>query len=67
VDDFNNMTVTIVVNPGETRATISIEIFDDDRLEGDEVFDVALEAGDTDGVIIGEPSLAQVSISSEDG
>ena len=67
MDDFNNMTVTIVVNPGETRATISIEIFDDDRLEGEEVFDAALEAGDTDGVVIGEPSLVQVSISSEDG
>jgi len=67
VDDFNNMTVTIVVNPGETRAIISIDIFDDNRLEGVEVFDVALEAGDTDGVIIGEPSLAEVSIFSEDG
>jgi len=67
VDDFNNMTVMIVVNPGEIRATISIEIFDDDRLEGEEVFDVVLEAEDTDGVVIGEPSLAEVSISSEDG
>ena len=67
MDDFNNMTVMIVVNPGEIRATISIEIFDDDRLEGEEVFDVVLEAEDTDGVVIGEPSLAEVSISSEDG
>jgi len=29
----------------------------------EEVFDVALETGDTECVIIGEPSLAQVSIS----
>jgi len=67
VDDFNSMTVVIVVSPGETMATFSIEIIDDDRLEGEEFFDVILEAGDTDGIVIGEPSLVQVSITSEDG
>ena len=63
------MTVTVVVNPGETRATVSIEIVDDDRLEGEEFFDVAFEIGGTniDGAVIGEPELVQVAISSEDG
>ena len=61
------MTVTVVVNPGETRATVSIEIMNDDRLEGEETFDVVLEAVDIDGVVIGEPSLAQVFVTSEDG
>ena len=67
MDDFDNMTVTVVVNPGETTASVPIEITDDDRLEGEESFDVLIEVEDTNGVVVGVPNSAQVFITSEDG
>ena len=69
VNDFDNSTVTVVVNPGETRAFVLIGIVDDDKLEGLELFDVAFEIGgtNTDGVVIGEPHVAIVGIDTDDG
>ncbi|XP_065903790.1 adhesion G-protein coupled receptor V1-like [Dysidea avara] len=68
VNDFDNSTVTVVVNPGETRAFVLIGIVDDDKLEGLELFDVAFEIGgtNTDGVVIGEPHVAIVGIDTDD-
>ena len=66
MDDFDNMTVTVVVNPGETTASVPIEITDDDRLEELEFFNVMLSIGG-DGAVIGGSSLVQVGIFSEDG
>ena len=69
VDDFDNSTVTVVVNPGETRAFVLIGIVDDDKLEGLEHFDVAFEIGGTNtaGAEIRGQRLAQIAISSDDG
>ena len=69
VDDFDNMTVTVVVNPGETTASVPIEITNDDRLELLEFFDVVLSIGgeSTDGAVIRGSRFVQVGISSEDG
>ena len=68
-DDFDNRTVTVTASPGETMVAVLIPIFDDDLLESTEVFDVVIEIGgtDTDGAIVGQPGVAQVTIVSEDG
>ena len=65
-DDFDNRTVTVTASPGETMVAVLIPIFDDDLSE---VFDVVIEIGgtDTDGAIVGQPGVAQVTIVSEDG
>ena len=49
--------------------TVSIPIIDDDLLESREDFDVVIEIGgtDTDGAVVGQPGVAQVTIVSEDG
>ena len=69
VNDFDNSTVTVVVNPGETRAFVLIGIVNDDTFEGIEFFDVAFEIDgrNTAGAVIGELGVAQVSIFSDDG
>ena len=69
MNDFDNGTVTVTANPGETMVTISITIINDDVLESTEVFDVVIEIGgtDTDGAAVGQPGVAQVTIVSEDG
>ena len=69
MDDFNDTSVTVIVNPGETRATVSIPIIDDELLEATEFFNVIIEIGgtDTDGAVVGQPGIAQVAIVSEDG
>ena len=69
MDDFDNGTVTVTANPGETMVTMSIAIIDDDLLESTEIFDVVIEIGgaDTDGAVVGQPGVAQVTIVSEDG
>ena len=69
MNDFDNGTVTVTANPGETIVTISITIINDDLLESTEVFDVIIEIGgtDTDGAVVGQPGVAQVTIVSEDG
>ena len=69
LDDFDNTPITIIVNPGETTALVSIPIINDDLLESVEVFEVVIAIGgtDTDGAVVGQPAVAQVSIISEDG
>ena len=67
--EFNDTSVTVIVNPGETGATVSIPIIDDELLEATEFFDVIIEIGgtNTDGAVVGQPGIAQVAIVSEDG
>ena len=69
MDDFNDTSVTVTVNPGETTATVLISITDDDLLELTELFDVefSIEGTDTAGAEIGEPRIAQIAISNDDG
>ena len=69
VNDFDDTPVTVIVNPGETRAMVPISITNDNLLEETEFFNVELSIGGTDtaGAVIGKPSLAQVIIFSEDG
>ena len=49
--------------------TVSIPIIDDNLLESREDFDVVIEIGgtDTDGAVVGQSGVAQVTIVSEDG
>ena len=69
MDDFDNTSISIIVDPGETTALVSIPIINDDLLESIEVFEVVIAIGgaDTDGAVVGQPAVAQVSIISEDG
>lgn len=66
VNDFDNSTVMVIVDPGDTTATVPIRIFNDDFLEATEVFNVAIGA-DTNGVIVRQPGVVQVLIIDEDG
>ena len=69
VADFDNATVTVTVAPGETMVTVMIPIIDDNLLESREDFDVVIDIGgtDTDGAVVGQPGIGQVTIVSEDG
>lgn len=69
MDDFNDTSVRVTVNPGETTATVSIMIIDDDLLELTELFDVEFSIEDTDtaGAEIGGPGIAQITILNDDG
>ena len=67
--DFDNTSLTIIVDPGETTALVSITIFDDEMLESLEVFDVIVVIGgmNTDGAMVEPPGLVEVVIASDDG
>ena len=67
-NDFDNSTVTVVINPGETTATVSIPLIDDDLLELTELFNVDIEIGanGTDYVAVRPPGFSQVQIVNED-
>ena len=69
MDDFDNTSISIIVDPGETTALVSIPIINDNLLESIEVFEVVIAIGgtDTDGAVVGQPAVAQVSIINEDG
>ena len=69
MDDFDNTSISIIVDPGETTAVASIPIINDNLLESIEVFEVVIAIGgtDTDGAVVGQPAVAQVSIINEDG
>ena len=69
MDDFDNTSISIIVDPGETTALVSIPIINDNLLESTEVFEVVIAIGgaDTDGAVVGQPAVAQVSIINEDG
>jgi len=69
VDDFDSTPVKVVVNPGENRITVQIQITDDNLLESIEFFNVAFSIYDknTAGAIMGRPRMAQVAILSDDG
>ena len=69
MDDFNDTSVRVTINPGETTATASIMIINDDLLELTELFEVefSIEGTDTAGAEIGGPRIAQITISNDDG
>ena len=67
MDDFNDTSVRVTVNAGETTATVSIMIIDDDLLELTELFDVEFSIEDTPGAEIREPGIAEIAILNDDG
>ena len=69
MEDFNDTAVMVTIAPGDTTATVPISIINDDLLESPEVFEVAIEIGgmDTDGAVVGQLGVAEVTIISEDG
>jgi len=65
--DFNTRRVVVVVNPGETRAAISIPIVNDNSLEVPETFFVVLSIDqNSEGAVIGQSDTAEVVILSDD-
>ena len=69
MEDFNDTAVMVTIASGDTTATVPISIINDDLLESPEVFEVAIEIGgmDTDGAVVGQLGVAEVTIISEDG
>jgi uncharacterized delta-60 repeat protein len=63
--DFVGATNTLVFGIGETNQTITIAILDDDLIEGDESFDVALLRASA-GLAIGNQNTAQITIVEDD-
>ena len=61
VADFNSTPITITVLPGDTDVTVSIPIINDTIVEGEERFDVLIEASGI-GVAVGYPRQAEVTI-----
>uniref|UniRef100_A0A1I8J347 Cadherin domain-containing protein n=1 Tax=Macrostomum lignano TaxID=282301 RepID=A0A1I8J347_9PLAT len=64
--DFDIQPSTLVFNPGETEKTIEVLILDDDIPESDEAFQVVL-GNPTNGLLLGTPSVAVITILSNDG
>jgi len=63
--DFVDISTTITISPGDTSADASIPIIDDKLVEKDEVFNIILQP-QGNGVIIGNPGLAEIVIVSDD-
>lgn len=64
--DFVAMSETIEFPIRMTQETIDIHINSDELVEGDEVFTFELIAADGDGVTIGDPAVATVTILDDD-
>ena len=61
VADFDSTPIRITILPGDTDVTVSIPIVNDTIVEGEESFDVVLEATGI-GVTLGYPRQAEVTI-----
>ena len=61
VDDFDSTPIRVTILPGDTDVTVSIPIVNDTIVEGEESFDVIIEASGI-GVAAGYPRQAEVTI-----
>ena len=61
VDYFDSTPIRVTILPGDTVATVSIPIVNDTIVEGEESFDVIIEASGI-GVAVGYPRQAEVTI-----
>ena len=61
VADFDSTPIRVTILPGDTDVTVSIPIVNDTIVEGEESFDVLLEASGI-GVVVGDPRQAEVTI-----
>ena len=61
VDDFDSTPIRVTILPGDTDITVSIPIVNDTIVEGEESFDVVIEASGI-GVAVGYPRQAEVTI-----
>ena len=68
MDDFNDTSIKITINPGEIKAKISVFIIDDDLLESVELFDVEISIGSTDsaGAELSQPGIVPITVLNED-
>ena len=65
--DFDVTPVVVIFNSGETSASVSVTIRNNNILEALKFFDVVLSIGmDSDGVGLGQPNMTEVVIISED-
>ena len=61
VDDFDSTPIRVTILPGDTNVTVSIPIVNDTIEEGEESFNVVLEASGI-GVAVGYPQQAEITI-----
>ena len=68
MDDFNDTSIKVTVNPGEIKAKISVFITDDDLLESVELFDVEILIGNTDTAAaeLSHPGIVPITVLNED-
>jgi solute carrier family 8 (sodium/calcium exchanger) len=64
--DFIAVSGDLTFFPGQGKATISVPILDDDEQEDNETFTVVLEPPDKGQVVIGDPSVCEVTIEDND-
>ena len=67
VDDYNGTRITVEVPAGVLTQSFTIDIIDNDVVECDEVFSVTIESVTTCGVITGDVSSSNVTITDDDG
>lgn len=63
--DYNGLNNTVRFNDGEIEKTISVDILDDDLVEGSEIFSLAL-SGPTGGAELGSQQTTSVVINDDD-
>ena len=61
VDDFDSTPIRVTILPRDTDVTVSIPIVNDTIVEGEESFDVVIEASGI-GVAMGYPRQVEVTI-----
>ena len=64
--DYTSGPYTVTIPAGVTTATFSVPITDDMILEGDEDFMLTIDPSLPDGVMLGTPSEATVTIVDDD-
>jgi fibronectin type 3 domain-containing protein len=65
--DYASSTSTLVFAPAETSKTVTINVKDDDLLEGPETFNVTLSGAIGTGTVIGSPGVAVVTLNDNQG
>ena len=64
--DFDNTPINVTIPAGQISTTVLIPITNDMIVEGPERFDAVLSsANNNDGVIIGDPGQAEVTITDD--
>lgn len=65
IEDYTSMSTIVELQPGETQQQISVQINNDERVEGNETFQLYLTAGA--GVHLSPFPRTEITIENDDG